>query len=953
LKPGATNPLGGCQRKSAAIFACLVAALLQTSNAQGPGTSFPSGPVNVLAYGAQADAQTSGKSNCSISATAAALTCTVGVFTEADIGKSIEVPGAGASGISPAPNSTLLAKILSISTPLNTNLDTNTGKFRNVTLDTNATTSVSGALVTWGTDNSVPFQAAVNACPTASNGIPSTTALNNANPIFPFTSKGCVIVVPNPGMAGTGDYMFGFANSPGVAVSMPTQVSFQIIGMGNSSKWENSQEAGVRFITAMPITILSIGQVQSSQSGPPQSGNGGSFQLENISFVDTSNNGSAIGGLLMNVVSEAVIAYSSFENFNGQQAGLASNTTALSYGMKATAYGCVGNSGCSPLFNNNIVLLHVKGKNNSIFYDASQGQQDGPIVIGGDIFPTNTLSPLPANPPWSAFAGCLGIISSGGIRLYGTHFDIGKSTADGSACIGILTLSAGIISGKFESTPGGGTGVMLGGGGTAANITIPVGGCSKTANAAVTCNTNTNHGFSAGQVVNVNLTNTTDQPNFNGNFLITSVPSSTSFTYDYPGSAVIGSAGSGTVVPKISFSVKVEGIFNALTKEVIVNSGASNNTIHVMSSNVVTSHVTDNGTNDIVQVSYAGTGLSGGTAGFNNATVNLGPATGIADVIAVSDSVSNSGTGHLLSVLASSGSAAKPVEFAANGNGVEMSTAGVLAPIGSGGITATAMPVSGLTGATASDSISNGNFPLTWNWAQITNSQSGITFGESSPATNGTLGNQFNVEISGMSSSTAVPLGVFGSLSGSQTLPALYVAPTWNTTGVVDAGILENVTNTASGVASLLADLQVGGTSEWKVDKVGNVTHSGKEIAFRYTTHTASALVAGDFALGAGWGTTGTLVVNQGTDQAFNIKITPGGTGIAASPTVTLTFHNGTWTQVPVFVCTQTGGTGLVAPITFTNGVATATTLPMIWNAGGAAPVSGNTYIISCVGMGT
>ena len=94
----------------------------------------------------------------------------------------------------------------------------------------------------------------------------------------------------------------------------------------------------------MPITILSMGMASAS--------NFGSFHLENISFVDTSSNGSAIGGLLMNAISEAVISYSSFENFNGQQVGLLpTTTTALSYGMKATAYGCT--SPCASLFNNN------------------------------------------------------------------------------------------------------------------------------------------------------------------------------------------------------------------------------------------------------------------------------------------------------------------------------------------------------------------------------------------------------------------------------------------------------------------------------------------------------------------------------------------------------------------------------------------------------------------------
>jgi hypothetical protein len=56
-----------------------------------------------------------------------------------------------------------------------------------------------------------------------------------------------------------------------------------------------------------------------------------------------------------------------------------------------------------------------------------------------------------------------------------------------------------------------------------------------------------------------------------------------------------------------------------------------------------------------------------------------------------------------------------------------------------------------------------------------------------------------------------------GSLSG----PLLNMTQTWNTTGVPTA-IKLNVTNTASGAGSLLMNLQVGGTSQFYVDKAGN-----------------------------------------------------------------------------------------------------------------------------------
>ena len=44
---------------------------------------------------------------------------------------------------------------------------------------------------------------------------------------------------------------------------------------------------------------------------------------------------------------------------------------------------------------------------------------------------------------------------------------------------------------------------------------------------------------------------------------------------------------------------------------------------------------------------------------------------------------------------------------------------------------------------------------------------------------------------------------------------------------MVDAGIFENITNTASGTASKLLDLQIGGVSQHSVDKGGNMAAAG------------------------------------------------------------------------------------------------------------------------------
>lgn len=68
---------------------------------------------------------------------------------------------------------------------------------------------------------------------------------------------------------------------------------------------------------------------------------------------------------------------------------------------------------------------------------------------------------------------------------------------------------------------------------------------------------------------------------------------------------------------------------------------------------------------------------------------------------------------------------------------------------------------------------------------------------------------------------------------------------TWNNSGVTFTGIKYNVTDTASNASSLLMDLQVGGTSQFKVAKAGgNITLAGSNAYINSTS--------GSLQLGAG-----------------------------------------------------------------------------------------------------
>jgi len=167
--------------------------------------------------------------------------------------------------------------------------------------------------------------------------------------------------------------------------------------------------------------------------------------------------------------------------------------------------------------------------------------------------------------------------------------------------------------------------------------------------------------------------------------------------------------------------------------------------------------------------------------------------------------------------------------------------------IGCHAITVGSVALNSISAATGANTIANGNnYGQIWNWALTSNSQTAFTFGETTAST-GTSDELLAATT--LAGSTAIPLTITDSLTGSQTLPAFQILPTWNTTGVVDAALLVNVTNTASGTASLLEDLKIGGTSEFKVDKVGNVTANGAYTgAGTGLTGTASSLTAGAVA---------------------------------------------------------------------------------------------------------
>jgi hypothetical protein len=88
-----------------------------------------------------------------------------------------------------------------------------------------------------------------------------------------------------------------------------------------------------------------------------------------------------------------------------------------------------------------------------------------------------------------------------------------------------------------------------------------------------------------------------------------------------------------------------------------------------------------------------------------------------------------------------------------------------------------------------------------------------------------------------MGAVTATELNVAtGTITASN--PALDATQTWNSGGVTFTGLKANITDTASAAASMLADLQVGGSSKFSVRKdgltniVGDLDHDGTNVGF-------------------------------------------------------------------------------------------------------------------------
>jgi len=108
-----------------------------------------------------------------------------------------------------------------------------------------------------------------------------------------------------------------------------------------------------------------------------------------------------------------------------------------------------------------------------------------------------------------------------------------------------------------------------------------------------------------------------------------------------------------------------------------------------------------------------------------------------------------------------------------------------------------------------------------------------------------------------------------------------------------------------------------------------------------------NTVVAGDFALGAGWGTTPVVAVTAGsTDQRGSISITADATPAQATATVVFTFADGAYAATPFALVNLQDSTSAADDAQPTSVECTTTALS--WTCG-VLPVDTKVYIFNWV----
>lgn len=166
--------------------------------------------------------------------------------------------------------------------------------------------------------------------------------------------------------------------------------------------------------------------------------------------------------------------------------------------------------------------------------------------------------------------------------------------------------------------------------------------------------------------------------------------------------------------------------------------------------------------------------------------------------------------------------------------------------------------------------------------------------------------------------------------------------------GITSTTTVASTTTMTAGTGLTATTGNVTATAGDLVATAGGVTAtSGLINARRYGGTGGTAIVAGDFAIGGGFGTTASISnVKSGSDDTRGaVQVSSSGTGQSANPSIVLTFKDGTYTSVPFAVACF--DTGLTSPLTGAAPWGTqagATTLTLTYFG---TPVAGQSYGVS------
>lgn len=112
----------------------------------------------------------------------------------------------------------------------------------------------------------------------------------------------------------------------------------------------------------------------------------------------------------------------------------------------------------------------------------------------------------------------------------------------------------------------------------------------------------------------------------------------------------------------------------------------------------------------------------------------------------------------------------------------------------------------------------------------------------------------------------------------------------------------------------------------------------------RPPVHQSSPIAAADITISAGWGATATKgVVAGSSDLCGAVQVTAGGAGLAANPTITLTFKDGAFPVAPIPVLSRAGTGQPTLQFNWTSGT-TALVMTLI-----GTPAGGEIFIVSWI----